>query len=67
MRIPSLKQLAPYGVAILSVALATVVRMVFDPLLGESAPLLLFVIADGLVQRVLALPSDPDAFEAFWA
>src|SRR5215475_4999080 len=45
MRIPSLKQLAPYGVAVLSVALATVVRMEFDPLLGESAPLLLFVIA----------------------
>jgi PAS domain S-box-containing protein len=45
MRKPSLKQLAPYGVAILSVALATVVRMEFDPQLGESAPLLLFVIA----------------------
>jgi uncharacterized protein len=28
---------------------------------------LLFRIADGLVQEVLALPSDPDAFEAFWA
>ena len=28
---------------------------------------LLFHIADGLVQEVLALPSDPDAFEAFWA
>jgi PAS domain S-box-containing protein len=45
MRIPTLKQLAPYGVAVLSVALATVVRLEFDPLLGESAPLLIFVIA----------------------
>jgi hypothetical protein len=46
MRIPSLKQLAPYGVAVLSVALATVVRLELDPLLGESAPLLLiFAIA----------------------
>jgi PAS domain S-box-containing protein len=44
MRIPSLKQLAPYGVAVLSVALATVVRLEFGPLLGESAPLLLFAI-----------------------
>src|SRR5262245_18777332 len=41
MRIPSLKQLAPYGVAALSVALATVVRLEFDQLLGERAPLLL--------------------------
>src|SRR5262249_36303898 len=45
MRIPSLKQLAPYGVAVLSVALATVVRLEFDPLLGETGPLLIFVIA----------------------
>jgi hypothetical protein len=29
--------------------------------------MLLFRIADGLVQEVLALPSDPEAFEAFWA
>lgn len=29
--------------------------------------LLLFRIEDGLVREVLALPSDPDAFEAFWA
>lgn len=29
--------------------------------------LLLFRIEDGLVQEVLALPSDPEAFEAFWA
>ena len=28
---------------------------------------LLFRIEHGLVQHVLALPSDPDAFEAFWA
>ena len=28
---------------------------------------LLFRFEDGLVQHVLALPSDPDAFEAFWA
>ena len=45
MRIPSLKQLAPYGVAVLSVALATVVRLEFDPLLGDNWPLLIFVIA----------------------
>jgi uncharacterized protein len=29
--------------------------------------LLLFRIEDGLVREVLALPSDPAAFEAFWA
>jgi ketosteroid isomerase-like protein len=29
--------------------------------------LLLFTIRDGLVAEVLALPSDPAAFEAFWA
>src|SRR5262247_3679397 len=45
MRIPSLKQLAPYGVAVLSVALATVARLEFDPLLGQTAPLLIFAIA----------------------
>jgi uncharacterized protein len=28
---------------------------------------LLFRIEGGLVRHVLALPSDPDAFEAFWA
>jgi ketosteroid isomerase-like protein len=28
---------------------------------------LLFTIADGVVIEVVALPSDPDAFEAFWA
>lgn len=28
---------------------------------------LLFRIADGLVEEVLALPSDPVAFDAFWA
>ena len=28
---------------------------------------LLFTIKDGLVSEVLALPSDPDAFGAFWA
>ena len=33
----------------------------------ELDQVLLFRIEDGLVQRVLALPSDPDAFEAFWA
>jgi ketosteroid isomerase-like protein len=33
----------------------------------ELDQVLLFTIDDGLVQRVLALPSDPDAFEAFWA
>ena len=27
---------------------------------------LLFRIEDGLVREVLALPSDPDAFESFW-
>jgi uncharacterized protein len=33
----------------------------------ELDQVLLFNIEDGLVRRVLALPSDPDAFEAFWA
>ena len=33
----------------------------------ELDQVLLFRIEDGLVRRVLALPSDPDAFEAFWA
>jgi hypothetical protein len=28
---------------------------------------LLFRIEDGLVREVLALPSDPEAFEEFWA
>jgi ketosteroid isomerase-like protein len=28
---------------------------------------LLFRIEDGLVREVLALPSDPEAFETFWA
>jgi ketosteroid isomerase-like protein len=28
---------------------------------------LLFTIRDGLVQEVTALPSDPDAFDAFWS
>lgn len=33
----------------------------------ELEQVLLFRFQDGLVQHVLALPSDPDAFEAFWA
>lgn len=33
----------------------------------ELDQLLLFRIESGLVREVLALPSDPDAFEAFWA
>jgi ketosteroid isomerase-like protein len=33
----------------------------------ELDQMLLFRIDDGLVQEVLALPSDPEAFEAFWA
>jgi ketosteroid isomerase-like protein len=33
----------------------------------ELDQVLLFEIEDGLVRHVLALPSDPDAFEAFWA
>ena len=33
----------------------------------ELDQLLLLRIEDGLVREVLALPSDPDAFEAFWA
>jgi uncharacterized protein (TIGR02246 family) len=28
---------------------------------------LLFTVSDGVVAEVVALPSDPDAFEAFWA
>jgi ketosteroid isomerase-like protein len=33
----------------------------------ELAQVLLFGIEGGLVRDVLALPGDPDAFEAFWA
>ena len=33
----------------------------------ELDQLLLFRIEDGLVQEVLALPTDPAAFEAFWS
>jgi len=33
----------------------------------ELDQVLLFRIEDGLVRQVLALPSDPDAFESFWA
>ena len=33
----------------------------------ELDQLLLFGIEEGMVREVLALPSDPDAFEAFWA
>ncbi len=33
----------------------------------ELDQVLLFRIEDGLVQEVLALPSDPEAFEEFWA
>jgi ketosteroid isomerase-like protein len=33
----------------------------------ELEQVLLFRIEDGLVREVLALPSDPDSFEAFWA
>ena len=33
----------------------------------ELDQVLLFSIEGGLVRRVLALPSDPDAFETFWA
>jgi ketosteroid isomerase-like protein len=33
----------------------------------ELDQVLLFRIEDGLVREVLALPSDPDAFETFWA
>jgi hypothetical protein len=32
----------------------------------ELDQVLLFRIEDGLVREVLALPSDPEAFEAFW-
>jgi hypothetical protein len=33
----------------------------------ELDQVLLFRIENGLVQEVLALPTDPEAFEAFWA
>jgi uncharacterized protein len=33
----------------------------------ELPQILLFEIDEGLVRHVLALPSDPEAFEAFWA
>ncbi|MGH9937352.1 MAG: PAS domain S-box protein, partial [Blastocatellia bacterium] len=45
MRILSLTRLAPYGVAVLSVTLAAAVRLKFDPILGENAPLLIFTFA----------------------
>ena len=33
----------------------------------EQEQVLLFRIEGGVVQEVLALPSDPEAFEEFWA
>jgi ketosteroid isomerase-like protein len=33
----------------------------------ELDQVLLFRVAEGLVREVLALPSEPEAFEAFWA
>jgi ketosteroid isomerase-like protein len=33
----------------------------------ELDQVLLFEIEDGLVREVLALPSDPEAFETFWS
>ena len=33
----------------------------------ELDQVLLFTIADGLIQAVVALPSDPAAFDTFWA
>jgi hypothetical protein len=33
----------------------------------ELEQVLLFRISEGLVREVLALPSDPEAFERFWA
>ena len=33
----------------------------------ELDQVLLFTIADGLIQEVVALPSDPAAFDTFWA
>jgi hypothetical protein len=33
----------------------------------ELEQVLLFRIEEGLVREVLALPSDPEAFEAFWS
>jgi hypothetical protein len=33
----------------------------------ELDQVLLFTIEGGLVREALALPSDPEAFEAFWA
>jgi PAS domain S-box-containing protein len=45
MRVLSLKRLEPYAVAVLSVALATAIRLKLDQLIGESAPLLIFVVA----------------------
>src|SRR5262245_54200398 len=45
MRILSLKRLVSYGMAVLSGALATIVRLEFDPVLGGRAPLSIFAIA----------------------
>ncbi len=44
MRILSLKRLAPYGVTVPSVALATVARLELDLILGEGATLSIFAI-----------------------
>ena len=33
----------------------------------ELDQVLLFTIDDGLIREVLALPSDPEAFESFWS
>src|SRR5262245_2454286 len=45
MRTVSLRRLAPYGLAVLSVALAAFIRLELDPLLGGKAPLLIFIFA----------------------
>src|SRR5215470_12996045 len=44
MRIFSLTRTARYGVAIAGVVSAAALRMALDPILGDQAPLLLFVI-----------------------
>ncbi|MGE0131028.1 MAG: PAS domain S-box protein [Blastocatellales bacterium] len=43
MRIFSLTRTQRYGIAILGVALATILRLALDPLLGEELPLFIFI------------------------
>src|SRR5262249_2149212 len=45
MRKVSLRRMAPYGIAVLSVALAAAVRLELDPILDGNMPLVIFLFA----------------------